>query len=174
MKMARFRMPKNEYDQLYYYVSDIAMGRIAKGEDPLRFTSPRRYETLEEARKAALAKSKKEWSILHSNEGIWPNLPGHSLNQHIFKGREYIGSVGYNALKGMDGGAHDNYDGTWLPTEDGEPYPIIQDGTSGTKPKRSKNIRAERKYVERRERFGLRWFRWQRIQAIGLQKPPRV
>ena len=131
-KKARPTLPKDQYDQLYYYVGDKrGFSRILEGEDPLRFSSPRRYDTLQEARKGALAKSKKDWAeIREAGRFAFQQ----SLTQHVFKGRKYLGYVEYNILKGKDNGIHDYFDGLWYTVEHPkDPSPILMDGSIGAR-----------------------------------------
>ena len=132
-KNARPFLPKDQYDQLYYYVGENrGFKRILQGEDPLLFSSPKRYDTIQDARKGALAKSKKDWMMIREAPFLSVD---HSLAQHVFKGRKYLGCVEYNILRGKDKGIHDYFDGLWYPVEHPkDPSPILADGSIGTRP----------------------------------------
>lgn len=91
--MARKRIPKEEYDKLYYYVNErvVRYWILGKGESPLRYTSPRRYDTLEDAVKAAMAKSKR---LCRENRVLYDcGLPAHCTTLWIYKGEENVGVV---------------------------------------------------------------------------------
>ena len=101
--MARMRLSKEEYDQLYYYVN----GKVAeywvveRGVSPLRYTSPRRYDTLDAVRRAALAKSRKLWK---ENEVLKEvGLPTHCPILWVYKGERFLGTVCHDILRCFDG-----------------------------------------------------------------------
>lgn len=125
-------LPKEQYDQLYFFVDGKFLPRILKGEvDPFQACSNRRYDTIDEARKASLAKSKKNWAEIKVSA-----YPFHSLDVAIFKGRKYVGSVEYNILR--DKKLSIEYDGLWYPAEHPkDPSPILSDGTIGTRKRRN-------------------------------------
>lgn len=129
-------IPKEQYDQLYFYMGSRSFKKVVNGDDPLRYTSPRRYETIQDARKAALAKSKKDWTTMQH-----VNLGDLSLTQHVFKGRTYVGFVEYNIHKRTDGGIHDFYDGMWHPASNPKnPSMILMDGSIGTRPIKKRRV----------------------------------
>lgn len=131
--MAGMRMTKAQYDELYYYVTGSALKLIENdGRDPLKLSSPRRYDTLDNVRKAALAKSKKEADLI--KEGIAPRY--RSLTVGVYKGRKYLGFVEY-ATSRPRGSAHVGF---WHPVgRTKDPIPLYKDGsTSPSKPKASK------------------------------------
>ena len=123
-------LPKEEYDELYYYMGDGGFSHYMQGDDPIRHASRRRYHTIQEVRKSALAKSKKNLAVLRDD----PWAVGYGLGQYVFKGRRYVGCVKYNDFKGTYGGVSDQYDGLWYPVE----HPmdalfLLSDGSIGTK-----------------------------------------
>lgn len=124
-------IPKEEYDQLYFYVNGKYVPRILKGElDPFHVRSNRRYNNIDDARKAALARSKKNWAEIRVT-----NFPMNSLDVAIFKGKDYVGTVEYNTLKGKDNGIHDYFDGLWIPKDHPkDPSPILDNGKIGSRP----------------------------------------
>lgn len=115
-------MPKSEYDQLYYYMNgDTADHWVFKmKESPLRYTSPRRYDTLNEVRKAALAKSRavyKENVTLKSY-----GMKGKSFAMYVFKGTKFLGVVHYDWMG--------HFDGLWASAEHiKDPQPLRKDGS---------------------------------------------
>lgn len=118
----RPQMPKAQYDQLYYYIEgDVAEYHVFKmGKSPLNYTSPRRYDTLNEARKGALAKS---YKIFRENkvarEYGWKQ---HSFSVYVYKGTKFIGVVTYDWMR--------HYDGLWAPAEHiKDPQPLRKDGS---------------------------------------------
>ena len=129
----RPRLPLEEYNQLYLYVPGQYMARINKGElDPLSVRSPRRYDTIDDVRKAALAKSKKVWKDIVATMDAGYRYIGDSMDIHIFKGTVYIGCVEYNTLKDKMPMA---YDGLWYPKEHPkDPSPLLADGRIGSRP----------------------------------------
>lgn len=128
-------IPKEEYDDLYYYMEDSQFNSYLRGRDPLKMTSPRRYHTIQEVRRSALAKSKKNFAIMIGFSKDMPQMVKlYSLAVHVFKGRIYLGCVQYNSLKGAEGGMHDFYDGLWFPAEHPkDPVFLLKDGSIGTK-----------------------------------------
>lgn len=116
-------MPKDQYDQLYYYIEgDVAEYWVQKmGKSPLLYTSPRRYNTLNEVRKAALAKS---YKIYKENE-TWKSMgftKGHSFAMWVYKGTKFLGIVHYDWMK--------HFDGLWAPAEHiKDPQPLRKDGS---------------------------------------------
>lgn len=128
---ARPKVSKEQYDQLYYYMDESQYRQTLKGADPLNYTSPRRYDDIQSVRKAALAKSKSEWTKMR-------DFPVFSYNttsaMHVFKGRKYLGYVEYNVLKGKDNGIHDHYDGLWTSVDrPKDPSPMLSDGSLGAR-----------------------------------------
>lgn len=117
-------MPKNEYDQLYYYIpANVYNNKVINGrESPLMFASPRRYDNLDAARKAALAKSKK---IMSERRAIGFSM--HSPDICVMKGTRFVGSVCVET-----GGIAD---GIWQPAGSRDLSPLRNDGTIGTKRK---------------------------------------
>lgn len=118
----RPQMSKDQYDQLYYYIEgDVADYHVFKmGKSPLNFTSPRRYDTLNEARKGALAKS---YKIFRENkvarEYGWKQ---HSFAVYVYKGTRFVGVVTYDWMK--------HYDGLWASAEHiKDPQPLNKDGS---------------------------------------------
>ena len=124
-------IPKEEYDQLYFYVNGKYVPRILKGElNPFDVRSNRRYSNIDDARKAALARSKKNWAEIRVT-----NFPMNSLDVAIFKGKDYVGTVEYNTLKGKDNGIHDYFDGLWFAKDrPKDPSPILDNGKIGSRP----------------------------------------
>lgn len=131
VKAKKKYIPKDEYDQLYFYVNGKYLPRILKGElDPFNVRSNRRYNNIDDARKAALARSKKNWAEISVT-----NFPMNSLDVAIFKGKDYVGTVEYNTLKGKDNGIHDYFDGLWIPKDHPkDPSPILDNGKIGSRP----------------------------------------
>lgn len=117
----RPHLPKDQYDQLYYYVDPGRYEAIfIKGESPLRVTSPKRYDTLDEVRKSALSRSLK----LYKESQFWSG--GKPWFVMVFKGTRYLGSVEYDPLR--------MYDGMWMSAEHPkDPNPLRKDGTIGGK-----------------------------------------
>lgn len=118
----QMRMSKEQYDQLYYYVDGSVYQRLVvnRGDDPLRHTSPRRYETVDEVRKAALAKSIK---VNRESKYVYT---GKSTDQVVMKGRRFIGVVSIDI-----GG---RFDGLWWPAEHPkDPSPLRKDGSIGAR-----------------------------------------
>lgn len=135
-------IPKEQYDQLYFYMDKRCFNAVQKGDDPIRLSSPRRYDTIQKVRKAALAKSKKEWSEIVTVSKRFPELvKNNSLTIYVFKGRTYIGFVEYNTLKSTDGGIHDFYDGMWYSANNPvNPSMILMDGSIGTRPIKKRRV----------------------------------
>ena len=131
VKAKKKYISKDEYDQLYFYVNGKYLPRILKGElDPFNVRSNRRYDNIDDARKAALARSKKNWAEIRVT-----NFPMNSLDVAIFKGKDYVGTVEYNTLKGKDNGIHDYFDGLWIPNDHPkDPSPILDNGKIGSRP----------------------------------------
>ena len=103
--MTKMRMSKEEYDQLYYYVpGNIAeRGIVEEGDSPLVYASPRRYVTLDDARKAAIAKSKR---VVANNKVCATS--GFKLLMEcpilwIYKGTEFLGTVQCDTTKSVPG-----------------------------------------------------------------------
>ena len=126
MSMAKMRMSKEEYDKLYFYTTQTAFDRISKGASPLDFTSPRRYGTIDECRKAAVAKAKKNLEeIAYFGRSMQGGAP-----VHVFKGTRYMGCAEYDAYR-PKGAAHI---GMWYSAENPrDPSPIYKDGSIGSK-----------------------------------------
>lgn len=135
-------IPKEQYDQLYFYMNKRCFNAVQKGDDPIRLSSPRRYDTIQKVRKAALAKSKKEWSEIVTVSKRFPELvKNNSLTIYVFKGRAYMGFVEYNTLKNTDGGIHDFYDGMWYSANNPKnPSMILMDGSIGTRPIKKRRV----------------------------------
>ena len=97
--MAKKRIPKEKYDQLYYYVPGRTAEHwiVEKGESPLNYTSPRRYDSLDAVRKAALARSRKVYR--DDKERVKWGFPPEGFVMWIFKGTEFVGTVQYDFLK---------------------------------------------------------------------------
>lgn len=135
-------IPKEQYDQLYFYMDKRCFNAVQKGDDPIRLSSPRRYDTIQKVRKAALAKSKKEWSEIVTVSKRFPELvKNNSLTIYVFKGRTYMGFVEYNIHKRTDGGIHDFYDGMWYSANNPvNPSMILMDGSIGTRPIKKRRV----------------------------------
>ena len=133
--MAKY-IPREEYNSKYWIVtgSNDWIKKVFASEDPAKFALPRRYETINEVRKAALNKSKKNIErIRYAGERFL--LTG----VYVFKGSRFVGIVEYNLLKGNKDGIHDRYDGLWLPADNPkEPSTMLADGSLGIKPARRK------------------------------------
>ena len=83
-------IPKAEYDNLYYYVSQRGQDRINEGKTtPLKVSSPRRYTTINEVRKAALSKSYSD--VRSIKQGAFEFE--HPLIYYVYKGMNVIGQV---------------------------------------------------------------------------------
>lgn len=124
--MAKMRMSKEEYDKLYFYTSQTGFDRISKGASPLDFTSPRRYGTIDECRKAAVAKAKKNLDeIRHVGYSMQGGAP-----VYVFKGTRYLGCAEYDEYR-PKGAAHV---GLWYSADSPrDPSPIYQDGSIQSK-----------------------------------------
>jgi len=127
-KQKRGFIPKEQYDQLYYIMNDRQYDLCnMEGRDPLVFAS-RRYDTLDEVRKAAIARSKKNMKdYIDASTGPWPHLaktlPGFSVM--VFKGRRYMGFVTVNPSKSK----MLPYTATWSPAENPkDEIPLGPDG----------------------------------------------
>ena len=134
-KKARPFLPKDQYDQLYYYIVGRAQRAVdIDRKDPLQFASRKRYDTIQEVRKAAIAKSKALWKdILETHPPFRPMEPTSTV--FVYKGRNYLGFVEYNILKGKDGGIHNYFDATWHPKEHPkDPSLLLADGSIGSRP----------------------------------------
>lgn len=85
---SRPQLPKEEYDNLYFYIPEKAQSLIDSG----KYSPPRlahgRYDTITEARKSALAKSYKGYKI-NAITG-WDNEP---VIFNIYKGTKLLGQV---------------------------------------------------------------------------------
>ena len=92
-------VPKEQYDQLYYFTQDFIweLMKDYKKSSPLGVIRPRRYDSLDDARKSAIARSYKDFKEI-SELGYTLNR-GKSITQFVFKGDKYLGSVTYNVLK---------------------------------------------------------------------------
>ncbi len=90
-------LPKEEYDNLYFYVTERGQEMINDGErTPQRVSSPRRYSTINDVRKSALAKSYANYKravelkkigmerLINSDE---------SVMLYIYKGSNVMGMV---------------------------------------------------------------------------------
>lgn len=81
-------LPKAEYDQLYFYVTEQGQDRINEGRfKPVDIASPRRYDTLKDVLKSALAKSYKNYKIVQ--EGY--TFPDITPLFYIYKGNTLLG-----------------------------------------------------------------------------------
>ena len=117
-------IPKEQYDQLYYFTQDSIWDLMKdyKKSSPLEVISPRRYDSLDEARKGAIARSYKDFCEI---QAIGSTLKGsRSIAQYVFKGSKYLGCVTYNVLKDKVAYA------LWSPAEHPkELFPLNKDGT---------------------------------------------
>ena len=116
-------IPKEQYDELYYFLEEHLFKQYLQGKRPQDMIyGGKRYDTLQEARKGALAKSNR---LL---ESIYP-VP---ITLYIFKGGQYLGHV--ETAKMMRDA---NFDGTWAPKEYPKDWsPILKDGSIGVRPKK--------------------------------------
>lgn len=95
--MAKTRMSKEEYDKLYYYVSGEAMSSIRKGQSPLKHAGPRRYDAINDCRKAALNRSRANWRRNKEYMEMGFGTREH-IDIHVFKGTRHIGVVEYGDI----------------------------------------------------------------------------
>ena len=117
-------LPKDEYNDLYYVIEEDLRRR--KITDPAKhpldqiLTSPKRYDTLEQAIKGALNKSKKIW-----DENQWLSKP-QNISVCVYKGRKYLGFVTYDITR--------TFGGTWSPADHPkDEVPLKKDGTIDTR-----------------------------------------
>ena len=90
MAEKKHNLPKAEYDNLYFYVTEGGQDWIRKGEyTPTQMSSPRRYESIQEVRKAALAKSYANYRIIKDG---YP-FRDKSVIFYIYKGSKLLGEV---------------------------------------------------------------------------------
>ena len=90
---SRAFMPKAEYDNLYYYVSPNGQNRVNEGKyTPLKMASSRRYNTINEVRKAALNKCYSDIRSIKQGAFEWD----HPMEYYVYKGMNVLGKV--NAL----------------------------------------------------------------------------
>ena len=119
-------LPKEQYNQLYFYV-EIGMltrAKVPQGKNPLDYipVSPRRYDSLTEARRAALSNSHKTYTNNKAMEKYYDNwTANHPTEMCVFHGPKFLGTVEYAPIKGVDG--------FWTPAGSKDPRPMNKDGT---------------------------------------------
>ena len=121
----RPQLSKAEYDELYYYVEPGAYeSYYLKGKSPLSVTSTRRYDTIDEVRKAALAKSQKLYQTAKWRMEMFGRADPYYVA--VFKGTKFLGTVEYDLLK--------TNPGLWMSAQHPkDPQPLKKDGTIGGK-----------------------------------------
>ena len=122
----RAPMSKEQYNQLYFYVEIevLTRAKVPQGKNPLDYisVSPRRYDSLTEVRKAALAYSYKTYTKNKTMEKYYKNwTANHSTEMCVFHGPKFLGTVDYAPIKGVDG--------LWTPADSREPRLMNKDGT---------------------------------------------
>lgn len=86
---SRPQLPKEEYDNLYFYVTENGQALIEKGRKPATVSSPRRYNSIEEVRKSALAKSYANYRLI--KDGY--TFSDKTVIFYIYKGTKLLGQV---------------------------------------------------------------------------------
>ena len=112
-KEVRPYLSKEEYNDLYHFISTDVRMSYANNYEEYRNKVPilsKRCDTLDQARKGALAKSKEIW-----NHNLYFGR-SHNISIEVYKGQKYLGFVTYNILKGKDP-MFKGYEGTWSPAE---------------------------------------------------------
>lgn len=83
-------LSKADYDNLYFYVTEMGQKRIEeRSHTPQEVSSPRRYNTISEVRKAALSKSYENYRYL-KNGYIGEDR---TVILYVYKGNKRIGEV---------------------------------------------------------------------------------
>lgn len=119
-------LPKDQYNQLFFYVGKdvLTRAKVPQGKNPLDYitTSPRRYDSLTEARRSALAYSHKTYTNNKAMEKYYINWTvNHPIEMCVFHGPKFLGTVEYTPMKGVDG--------FWTPAGSKDPRPMNKDGT---------------------------------------------
>lgn len=108
-------LPKADYDNLYFYVTARGQERINDGEcTPQEVSSPRRYNTINDVRKSALAKSFANYrhGAQLKEAGMERYItPDESVLLYIYKGSNILGMVDCSPF------AKPPYKGTGIYTE---------------------------------------------------------
>lgn len=87
---SRPQLPKEDYDNLYFYVTERGQELIEEGSrTPSSVSSPRRYNTIEEVRKSALAKSYANYRLI--KDGY--TFRDKTVIFYIYKGKKLLGQV---------------------------------------------------------------------------------
>ena len=118
-------LPKEQYDQLYYYTPGWILEELPKSKyPPQHYSSPRRYDTIDEVRKAALSKSKKIMQEINFRASNGWRTDGMNMSLCIFKGNKYLGFVTWGGIPGFP------WKGTFSPAENPkDEVPLNADGT---------------------------------------------
>lgn len=124
-------LPKAEYNNLYYFLNEDDRRRFVT--DPMKHPldqvpiSPRRYDTLDDARKGALNRSKKLWDENQWNLDMGFKRPIlQNISVCVYKGMNYLGFVTYDTTK--------KHAGTWTSADHPKDMVFLnKDGTIGTK-----------------------------------------
>lgn len=118
-------LPKDQYDQLFYYVEENGIRAMREsGRPPQDFASRKRYDTLDEVRKGALNKSKSIWKTYLEYVSHGWDTRGINTSVSIFKGNKYLGFVTCNELPELPG------KGTFSPASNPkDEIPINADGS---------------------------------------------
>lgn len=132
---SRPMIPKEDYDNLYFYVTERGQKSINNGTKPQNVSSPRRYNTIEDVRKSALTKSYANYKVYQELiNGRFPQLANtvDSVILYIYKGSKVLGTVYCAPL------AKPPYKGTGVYVEYarkggmlivGKEYRLMKDGT---------------------------------------------
>lgn len=110
-KEVRPYISKDAYDELYHFINADVRRGFASSYEQYRTKVPilsKRYDTLDQARKGALAKSKKKWE---ENQFFGRK---DNISMEIYKGQKYLGFVTYNILKDKNP-MFKGYEGIWSP-----------------------------------------------------------
>lgn len=101
-------LSKEQYNQLYFYtdIGTVERSKVPLGKNPLDYvhTSPRRYDSLTDVRRAALSNSYKTYT---KNKMMEPYFTNWSVNNPtemcVFQGARFLGIVEYSPIRGTNG-----------------------------------------------------------------------
>lgn len=119
-------MPKEQYNELYFYIDSgtLARSKVPQGKNPLDYipTSPRRYDSIVDVRRAALSNSYKTYTNNKRMEPYYTNwTANHPTEMCVFQGSRFLGNVEYTPMKGVDG--------LWTPAGKKDQRVLNKDGT---------------------------------------------